>query len=112
MNGPINVLIGLIGCGGLAGISFLIASYFGKKSDILKAVHKVTQKNKEEKINQIEQKQTIVKVKIDKSEKVSEQAKTKIKEIQKEAVIEIEKILTEEKISNIHKSIEEDWEEI
>lgn len=112
MDGASTVLLGFLGCGGIAGIIWYISSIFNKKSDILSAVHGITQSVNIDKIKDIVADQAKVKVAIDNKEKLTVDSVAKIKEIQKKASNDIEQILKENRIDVINKEIDNDWEDI
>jgi len=112
-----NLLYGFLGCGGLAAIVYFllpqISKLFGGGDiNVRKAVHELTQKIGQGKIKEIEKTESIVKIKIDKKEELSKESIKKIKTIQKKAAKEIEEILKETKITEIHKEIDNDWDDL
>jgi len=107
-----TVVIGFLGCGGLAAITYFLTSRGGKKSDIINAVHEITQKIGQEKIEKIVELQKPIEVTIKEKEKISEETKTKIKNIQEKASTEIKEILKETNVKKIHMVIEEEWEDL
>lgn len=112
MNPNLKVLYGILSCGGLGFLAFYLSSKVGTKSKVLESIFNLTSKQKKEKIEQLEKKQNVIKVKLEESIKISKASKEKIQDIQKKAIKDIEKVLTENKVSNIHKEIENDWEDI
>lgn len=108
----VNIIYGILGCGGISFLAFFLSSKIGTKSKVLEAIHNLMNKQRETKIKEIEKDENVIKVKLKNSEQVSKVAKNKIKSIQKKAVKEIENILKENKISNISKEINSDWEDI
>lgn len=94
-----TLLIGFLGCGGLAGLAFLFMNIMGKgkKSDILNAVHKVKQENKLREIKKIDKKQNAIRVEIKKNEQVAENTKKRVKRIQEAAAAKINEVLSEDK---------------
>jgi len=81
----------------LAGLFFFLKQFIGSKTDVLKAVHKLKQKQGIAEVKKIEKKQKAVRIEIKKGEKVAEETKEKIKEVQKKAAKEIKQILSEDK---------------
>ena len=98
--------------GGL-GIGYgLFKGFSGSGSKVLSKLHEAFQKKKVEEVKEIEKKQNVVKTVITTKENIAKDSQKKIKDIQKKAADEIEEVLKEEDVSNIHKSITNDWEEI
>ncbi len=112
MDGASVILYGFLGCGGIAGIIWYISSIFNKKSDILSAVHEITQKINTDKIKDINANQNRVKVTVEDKEKLTTDSIEKIKTIQKKASNDIQQILKENRIDVINKEIDDDWENI
>ncbi len=54
MGGISTVVLGFAGMGGLAAIAWFLTSRSGSKSKIMEAVHKITQKIGQEKVDKIE----------------------------------------------------------
>jgi len=104
-----NIILGILGLGGLAGIAYLLTTFINKKSDILKAVHKITQDIGKKKVEVIEKKQIIVKQKIEDDERLSEQTKKEIVEIKKKANEEIKEILVKDNFKELAKEADELW---
>jgi len=103
----------LLGIGGGLGVAYFFYTWgSGGKVNILAKVHKIFQKKKVEEIVGIEKKQNVIKTEIATKEKISKQSQEKIKTIQKKAADEIEEVLKKENVSDIHKSITSDWEDI
>ena len=104
-----NIILGILGIGGLAGIAYLFTSFINKKSDILEAVHKITQNIGKKKVEVIEKKQIIVKQKIEEDERLSEQTKKEIVEIKKKANVKIKKILEEDNFEDLVNKVDDLW---
>ena len=104
-----NIILGILGIGGLAGIAYLFTSFINKKSDILETVHKITQDIGKKKVEVIEKKQIIVKQKIEEDERLSEQTKKEIVEIKKKANEEIKEILVKDNFRELAKEADELW---
>ena len=107
-----TIALGFLGCGGLAAIVYFITSRSGGKSKIMEAVHKITQKIGQEKIDEIEEKQNKIKTEIEIKENVAEDVKTKIEKIQENAANEINEVLKENNISRIHTIVDSEWEDL
>jgi len=106
-------IVGLLaGCGVLAAIAYWWSSKSDKKGDIRNAVGAIFKKKTEAQIRDAEEKQKVVVAEIEKSEKLSEESKTKIKEIQKKAAKEIGVILKEESIAKIDEDIDKSWDDL
>ena len=106
------VLYGFLGCGGAATIAYIWTQWSGSKGKVGETLHKLTQKISKEKIDILEKKQTGIEIKIRAKEKVAEESKKKIEEIQQKAASDIEEILKENKISTIQKRIDTEWEDL
>lgn len=107
-----TVVMSIIGIGGLSFIAYYLTSKGTEGINIREAVHGLTQKLGQEKVNKIEEKQTVVKVEIENKEKLATESKEKIKEIQKKASEEIAEVLKQDNIAKIQDQIDEDWDEI
>lgn len=107
MSNPLIVFLGVA-----AGLGVGYAMFKGGGGNLLESVHKMFQKKKQEEIKEIEEKQKGIKAEITTKEKISKDSQKKIKDIQEKAASEIEEVLKEENISNIHKTITNDWEDI
>jgi len=105
-----TIALGFGGCGILAAIMYFLTSRSGSKSNIMNAVHKITQKIGQEKISEAEEKKSKIKTEIEIKEEVAEEVKTKINKIQEDAANEINEVLKENNIHNIHTTIDSDWE--
>ncbi len=108
--GTIFILFG--GIGAVAFIANWFTSRGGAKSNIMEAVHKITQKLGVEKIGKIESKQNIIKTEITIKENIAEATKTKITKIQETAAAEINEVLKEDNIRRIHTVIDNEWENL
>ncbi len=101
--------------GGIGVVAF-IANWFtsrsGGKSNVMEAVHKITQKLGVEKIGKIEGKQNIIKTNIEVNESIAEATKIKISAIQENAAAEINAVLKADNISKIHTVIDTEWGDI
>ena len=110
------VLYGFLGCGGIAAAVYFILPWISKMlggdRNIEEAIHKITQKIGQENIDEIEKKESIIKVTIDKKDELAKESIEKIKTIQKKAEEEIQEILKENKISKIHSEIDKDWNDL
>ena len=104
-----KIILGILGIGGLAGIAYLVTSFFDKKSDIGEAVHKITQKIKQKKIKEIEEKQVVIVKKIEDNEKLSDDIKKEIVEIKKEANVKIKKILEKDNFEDLVNEVDDLW---
>ncbi len=89
-----TVLLGFLGCGSVAAISYFVSQFLGNKSNVKDIAHSITQKFKKEKINDIEKEQISILKSIEENEKLSEEMKVKIKEIKKETNKKIVEILS------------------
>ena len=108
MAGPLTILLGV-----LAGLGVGLAVFkTGSGSSILKKIHEIFQKQKVDEIVNIEGKQNVVRTEIATKEKITKDSQKKIRDIQEKAASEIEEVLKEENVSNIHKTITSDWEDI
>jgi gas vesicle protein len=106
-----NTILTAIGIGGaIAVVGFFITS--GKGSKLLKAVSDIFSKKQQEKIDEIEKHQKTVAINIKEKEKLAEDSKKKIIEIRKRATKEIMDVLKEERIEDIQKEMDEDWDDI
>ena len=113
MNDVIAILGSLIGAGGLAFIAyFFIKSKSGKGSAVLGAVSQLKQVFKQNEIKQITTDQLIIRKDIQEKEKLSEEKKEQIKNIQKQAAVEVAKILQEDNVEKLTKEIDDQWENI
>jgi outer membrane translocation and assembly module TamA len=110
MSSALTVLIGIGGLGTLAYFLFNWGS--GGKANLIAKAHEIFQKKKIGEITGIEKKQNVVRTEIATKEKVSKETKKKIEDIQEKAAKEIEEVLKEDNVENIHKSITSDWEDI
>ncbi|KKM86039.1 hypothetical protein LCGC14_1283030 [marine sediment metagenome] len=101
---------------GGCGVAALIANWFtsrsGNKSNIIEAVHKITQKLGKEKVEKIEGKQNTIKTEIEVNESIAEATKIKITKIQETAAAEINEILKADNITKIHTVIDTEWEDL
>ncbi len=101
--------------GGIGAVAF-IANWFtsrsGNKSGIMEAVHKITQKLGQEKIEKIEGKQNKIKTEITIKENLAEATKIRITKIQETAAAEITAVLKEDNIGRIHTIIDNEWENL
>ena len=104
-----NIILGILGAGGLAAIAYLFMSFINKKSDITEVVHKITQKIKQSKIKIIEKEQVQVVKKIEDNEKLSEETKKEIVEIKKKANVEIKEILKKDNFEDLVEEVDELW---
>ena len=107
-----TVLMGIAGCGGIAGIAFLISTFLSKKGDIADSLHGLVQGKGIQNLANIEEEQGLLVKKIEDQEMISIKAQEKIKKIQEKASVEIEQVLKSEDISKIHDSINDDWEDL
>lgn len=108
-----TILYGFIGCGGVATIAYFITQFMGNDLSISDIIDRAKQMLPQKKISNINTK--IVKdilPSIKKDEKMAEETKKKIIDIQKKAATEISEILNEKDISKIHKEIEKEWSEL
>ena len=112
MGGITTIALGFAGFGGLAAIAWFITSRSGGKSKIMEAVHKLTQKIGQEKVDEIEVNQNKVKMEIEIKEEVAEEVKTKINKIQEDAANEINEVLKENNNHSIHTTIDSEWEKL
>lgn len=108
--GTIFILFG--GIGAVAFIANWFTSRSGGKSDIMEAVHKITQKIGQEKIDKIEGDQNKIKTEITIKEDIAEATKIKITKIQETAAAEINGVLKEDNIGRIHIIIDNEWENL
>ena len=94
-----NVIWAMLSLGGLAALVMFIQRIFsGKgKSDIANAVHSITQKIGQQKVETINNQQVEVKKKIEDNEVLAVETREKIKEVKKEATEKITEILKEDK---------------
>lgn len=106
------VVYSVLGCGGLAALAVLWTRWSGGKGKIRDILHSITQKASMEKIDALEKEQSGIEIKIRAKEKVAEDSKKRIEEIQKKAANDIEEILKENKVSKIHKRIDTEWEDL
>ena len=104
-----NIIFGILGIGGLAGIAYLWTSWMNNKSDIGEAVHKITQKIKQKNIKEIEEKQVVIVKKIEDNEKLSDDIKKEIVEIKKEANVKIKKILEKDNFEDLVNEVDDLW---
>jgi len=106
-----NTILTAIGVGGvIAVIGFFITS--GKGSSLLKTISNLFSKKQKEKIDEIEKHQKTVAINIKEKEKLAEDSKKKIIEIRKRATKEVMDVLKEERIEDIQKEMDEDWDDI
>ncbi len=104
-----NILYGILGAGGIAAIFFYIPQILGKKSDIKKAVHKMTQKIGQKRVSTIEKKQIVVAKKLEENEALAEETREKIKKIKSEANEKIMKTLEAEDFKKLVQEENELW---
>lgn len=106
----VKVLVPILAGAGIFVVLFKFTS--DKKGDAMKIIHDLFQKKGQENLEVIEEKQSKIKIEIEKKEKLAEESKEKIKEIQKKAAEEIEEVLKKDRINEIHKEIDSDWENL
>jgi len=99
----------LFSFGGLAGIALLVSNYMGGSFKITDVIHKLFQKEGQDNITEIENKQDTIMKKVMESEKVAEETKTKIKEIKKKANKEIVEALQKDNVEDILVGDDELW---
>jgi wyosine [tRNA(Phe)-imidazoG37] synthetase (radical SAM superfamily) len=104
-----NIIFGIIGIGGIAGIAYLWTAYANRKFDIIHGVQEIAQKIKEIKIKEIETKQVEIVKRIEDNEKLNETIKSEIKEIKKKANIEIKKVLEKDNFSDLVDEVDNLW---
>jgi len=110
---PLTTVLTIFGGIGLVGaVSYWFTSRSGGKSNITEAVHKITQKLGQEKIDKIESKQNTIKTEITVKEDIAEATKIKITKIQETAAAEINEVLKEDNIGRIHTVIDNEWENL
>ena len=108
-----TIILGFLGCGGIAALVFWLSSFVNKKGSILKAVHDVAQKIGIENIKDIEDSQVAVIVNdIKNKEELAEDSVIKIKTIQKKAASDIQEILKIDKLSKIQETIDNQWDSL
>lgn len=112
MSGAKTVLYGFLGCGGLATVAWLLSSFLGKKSSILEAVHKITQKTAQESIKGVEEEQVVLETTINTKEKTSKDIVERIEIIQKNATREIQEVLKHGNLAKIHQEVDTEWENL
>ena len=100
------------GCGAAALLATWFTSRSGGKSNVMEAVHNITQKLGMEKIGKIEGKQNVIKTNIEVKEDIAEATKIKITKIQENAAAEINDVLKEDNITKIHTVIDTEWEDL
>lgn len=108
-------VLGLGGTGLIGVIYWLLTKIMGKhpKSKLLDIFKKkVVEEQEQEKIKEITKEQEIIIKQIEVAETSSEETKKKVKEKIKKAAVEIQAILKEDKISEIEKQIQEEWDDI
>ena len=110
MGATSTVLLGFLGCGGVAALVYFASSLLGKKSSNM--LESVFQGKGIENLQGIEGDQKLLAKKIGDQEKISVQAQERIKTIQKKASTEIEEVLKNDSISSIQDSIDNDWDKI
>ena len=109
----ITSILSLLGvCGALAAGAYWLTSKGDKKTAGREEASGILQKIGLQKVKDTEEKQKVVVAEIDKNEKLSEESKTKIKDIQKKAATEINTILKEESIAKIGEDIDKSWDEL
>jgi len=104
-----TIVLGFVGMGGIAAIVYFLTSRSGGKSNIMEAVHSITQKIGQEKIKEEEDKKHKITTEIEIKEEVAEEVKVKINKIQEEAASKINEVLKENNISRIHTIIDSEW---
>jgi len=104
-----NIIYGILGIGGLAGIAYLWTLYANKKSDINEVINNIIRKFKEDKIEVIEKDKVIVVNKIENNEKLSEDTKKEIIQIKEKANIEIKEILKKDNFEDLINKVDELW---
>ncbi len=110
---PLTTVLTIFGGIGLVGaLSYWFTSRSGNKSGIMEAVHKLTQKLGQERIEKIEGKQNTIKTNIEVNESIAEATKIKITKIQETAAAEINEILKADNITKIHTVIDTEWEDL
>jgi hypothetical protein len=108
-----TIVYGFLGCGGIAVIAYTITQFLGKDYSLSDIGDRLKQILPQRKISEVNTK--IVKnilPSIVKEEKIAEETKSKIIEIQKKAAVEITEILKQGDIEKIHKEIEKEWADI
>lgn len=110
LSDAIKVLVPILAGAGVFVVLFKFTS--DKKGNIMKVIHDLFQKKGQENIKAIEENQSKIKIEVEKKEKLAEESKEKIKEIQKKAAEEIEEVLKKDRINEIHKEIDDDWESL
>lgn len=109
------VLFG-VGATALVGIITLISSKMASKSSGTKLldVFKKDQKQEELQTNikEVSKEQEVIVKQIELSQTASEETKEKIKKKLQQTAVEIQKTLKEDKISEIDKQIDSDWENL
>ena len=108
--GVIKVILGFLGCGGLAGIIYYATTQFRKKPGEL--IKDLGQKRKQEKIIKITKKQEVIAKQIEVAEKASDESKKKVDKILKKAAVEVNQILKEDNLAKIDQTIEDEWEDL
>jgi len=104
-----TILILFGGCGVIAFIANWFTSRGGNKSNIMNAVHKLTQKIGMDKVDKLEANQNVLKTEIEIKESVAEETRIKIGKIQENAAAEINEVLKEDNITKIHTVIDSEW---
>jgi len=111
-----SIAILSLGGAGLIGIlTWLLTKFAGRSSgkkllDIFKK--KVTEDQEQEKIKEITKEQEIIVKQIEVAEMSSDTTKQKVKEVIKKASTDIQVILKEDKIIEIDKQINENWDDM
>jgi hypothetical protein len=108
-----QILLVLALSGGLSILMIGIMRWFsGDKKGAIETLKVFKQNLLKDDIKKISENQTIIKKDIEEKEKLSQEAQEKIIDIQKQASVEIEEILKEERIKNTSEEIDELWEKI
>jgi CRISPR/Cas system-associated endonuclease Cas3-HD len=98
-----TVLLGILGCGGLSAIVYFISKYF---STDLSISNKLLNSFAQDKLTEIENEQTKLKVTINNNKKLSIEKEKKIKDILNKSSKDIDDILKEKDIFNIQQTID------
>lgn len=113
ISGVPKVVLGFVGLGGLSVLIYYLLSLLKKSpSEIIKQLKEEKEALLKEKIENIKKKEPVIIDKIKESEKASEETRTKVSNTVHNVIKDVNKILQEDKISDIDKVIKDDWKNL
>lgn len=106
----IKIILGFLGCGGLAALTYYATTQFRKSPTEL--INDLGQKRKEEKIKKLTRKQEVIARQVKMAEGSSEESKKKVDQILKKAVKDVNRVLKEDNLEKIDQTINDEWEDL